>query len=286
MISFKDFEMDQSILAKTIYKNYPHKTTSIGLVIAMSVILELKSFLQGFLEFHNRPEVGRFIRVDTFFSEKGLQIIELNVELADGWGVALNLARASGNSVVVPANTSLPSRYIAYTSNYLPEYELAIDEFRQLGYNGIAIESRYYETEVKDELDNKLCLERFARKWKGCSVKVPNMYSIETTPWEELPTEVVFKFAEKYGEEAIRAHYSVKPRDGIGKGEYMRKIYRRGRAVAQERILPSVLADGSVTQAIIMLSGSTPITGYLQVAPSTEFIINDRTAVKGPLLFI
>lgn len=177
MIKFKTFELDRTIVAPVIYRDYPHKTTPVGLVVEMAVVQELKCFLKKFLEFHNRTEAGTFIRVDAFFSENGLQVIELNVELADGWGVALNLARASGNLVTLPLGIELPSHYVAYTSNYISEYQLAVKEFCRLGHHVGDIESRYCEIEIKDELDNKMCLERFSRIWKGDLVKVPKMYS-------------------------------------------------------------------------------------------------------------
>ena len=284
MIEFCQFELDSSVVAPVIYKDLPHRTTSVGLKVSKTVQEELQKFLQGFLEFHGRSEHDTFIRVDAFFSQEKLYIIELNVELADGWGVALNLARACNGGLVLP-NTKMPSKYVAYSSNYLPEYQLAIEEFRLLGHSGVSIETHWGKTEEKDPLDNKLALEQFSRTQIAGVVGTPRMYSVENTPWVQVPEDVVFKFTEKYGSEATRARYSVKKRSGIGKGEFMRKCYNRGRAIAQERIEPRRLSDGSVTQAIIMCSGSTPVTGYLQVAEAREFIINDRTARKGPLLF-
>ncbi len=285
-IKFCNFDMDQSIVAPVTYRDYPHLTTPIGVEIGPKIREELRQLLAGFLKFHKRDEKGTFIRVDAFLSEDGLNIIEFNVELADGWGVALNLARSCGKPVELPVGVELPRRYVAYKSDYLPEYRLAISEFGKLGQNSMSIKEDFWTSEEKDPLDSKLCLEQFARTWNGDTVRIPKLYSVETTLWESLPENVVFKFTEKYGPEALRARYSVAPREKIGKGKHVRQSYNASRAVAQERIVPHTLHDGSVTQAIIMCSGSIPITGYLQVAPQGEFIINDRTGRKGPLLFV
>lgn len=281
-----NFDIDQSIVAPITYRDYPHLTTSIGVEIGQKIREELSLLLAGFLKFHKREGKGTFIRVDAFLSEDGLNIIEFNVELADGWGVALNLARACGKPVELPVGVELPRQYTAYKSDYLPEYRLAISEFGRLGQNSMSIKEDFWTPEVKDPLDSKLCLEQFARTWSGNTVRIPKLYSVETTLWESLPENVVFKFTEKYGPEALRARYSVAPRDKIGKGKHVRQSYNASKAVAQERITPHTLPDGSVTQAIIMCAGSTPITGYLQVASQGEFIINDRTGRKGPLLFV
>ena len=285
-INIRRFDMDHFIVAPVTYRDYPHQTTSIGVEIGEKVREELSQLLAGFLKFHGREEKGTFIRVDAFLSDVGLKLIELNVELADGWGVSLNLARACGKLVKLPTGTELPQRYVAYKDDYLPEYGLAISEFGMLGHDSMSIEEAFWVSERKDLLDSKLCLEQFARTWKGEIVQVPRLYSVETTPWDSLPEDVVFKFTEKYGPEALRARYGVALRKKIGKGKHVRRSYNDSRAVAQERIVPYALLDGSVTQAIIMCSGSTPITGYLQVAPSGEFIINDRTGIKGPLIFV
>jgi len=285
-IKFCNFDMDQSIVAPVIYRNYSHMTTSKGVEIGTCIVGELSRLLTEFLKFHNRTERGTFIRVDAFLSEHGLNIIEFNVEVADGWGVALNLARACGRPVCLPVGTELPGEYIARSADYLPEYELAKREFSLIGHDSIRIIETFHTREIKDTLDNKLCLERFSRTWISDTVRIPKLYSVETTRWEDVPDRVVFKFVEKYGYEALRARYSVIPREDIGKGKHVRRSYNASRAIAQDRITPHTLDSGAVTQVIIMCSGSTPITGYLQVAPKGEFIINDRTACKGPLLFV
>ncbi len=110
------------------------------------------------------------------------------------------------------------------------------------------------------------------------------MYSVENSRWEDVPTDVVFKFREKYGERSREARYSVARRAQVGKGKFMRKCYNEGSAIAQDYLDPLRFEDGSATQAIIMCSRAVPVVGYLQVAPQGIFVINDKTASKGVLV--
>jgi hypothetical protein len=207
------------------------------------------------------------------------------VELQDGWGVALNLLRASGNTPRPIKGTMLPMEIIAYSEDYIPEFELAQREFAILGHEMQIVGWRERQgVASKSKFDDKLYLAKFSRVWCGNLVRVPAIHDILSTCWDDLPDDVVFKFREKYGEASRKARYSVARRAQIGKGKYMRQCYNEGTAVAQEYTEPLRLEDGSATQAIILCSGATPVTGYLQVAPQGVFIINDKTASKGALV--
>jgi hypothetical protein len=278
------FELDSSIVAPRIYGTYPHEVTSIGLSIEQDIKEELSRFLEEYLRFLE-ADAHIFMRVDAFIERDKLNIIEINIECQEGWGIALNLLRASGNTSSLK-NTRLPAEIIQYASDYRPEFELAQKECALLGHDMHIVNWKERPGILARSIfDSKIYLARFAQIWKGKKIHVPNIYLAETVPWEKIPTEVVFKFCEKYGVPACKAKYSVTTRRDIGKGKFMRKCYGEGNAIAQERIAPFQLSDGSVTQAIIMCAGSAPVTGYLQVAPACEFIINDKTARKGPLVF-
>lgn len=284
MPKVRSFPLDNAIVAKRIYRDYPHQTTTVGCIIEEPMRRELASFLEGFLRFIQCDE-NIFLRLDVFLNDGVLNIIEINVELQDGWGVALNLLRASGNKPKPFNGAVLPAEIIVYNEDYTPEFQLAQSEFAVLGHimrivgwqerRGIPSKSKY---------DDKLFLAQYSRIWRGTLVHVPCMYSVENTAWEDLPEDVVFKFREKYGDASRKARYSVARREQIGKGKYMRQCYNTATAVAQKYIEPLRLEDGSATQAIILCSGATPLMGYLQVAPQGVFVINDKTASKGALV--
>lgn len=284
MLTIRTFPLDDSIVARRIYRDYPHQTTTVGCVIAESVQRELTSFLEEFLRFINCDE-NLYLRLDVFLNSGVLNVIEINIELQDGWGVALNLLRASGNKPKPFSGAVLPREIIAYSEDYIPEFELAQREFAALGHAMQVVGWRErQDVPAKSKYDDKLYLAQFSRLWRGGLVHIPSMYSVGNTVWEDLPHDVVFKFREKYGEASHTARYSVARRTQIGKGKYMRQCYNAGTAIAQEYIEPLRLDDGSATQAIILCAGVTPVTGYLQVAPQGVFVINDKTASKGALV--
>lgn len=296
MTRITQFHLDESILAKTIYKGYPHKTTATGLLLGEEVREELRAFLRQFLQCSGYPEDDLYFRIDAFIGEEGLYIIEINVELQDGWGVALNLLRASGNELFIPygAISRLPTVFQNYGNGYRTEFELACEELALLGFEKrpivqdmpsyLAPGTPVYPP--KHELDSKIYLARFAPQWDGESVIVPRMFCVETTPWDAVPEDVIFKFCRKYGPEARKARYSVLDRSKAGKAKFIRRCYNAGTLVAQKRVSPLTLDDGSVTQAVILCVGPQPATGYLQVSPAGTMVINDKTAKAGPLLFV
>lgn len=280
----KTFTVDEAVVAPCIYKGFPHETTPVGLVVERTVREELQAFLQQFIDFVG-CEKGQFLRMDAFVSDAGLTVIEINVELQDGWGVALNLLRASGHTPVFGDGVRLPSEIIVYSEDYLPEFRLAQGEFKLLGHS-IELPCWRERPSIpqKSEFDSKVYLAKFSDLWQGHHVRIPAMYWADKTPWEELPEDVVFKFCHKYGEQAVKARFSVATREQVGRGKFMRQCYADGHAIAQQRVATTSLEDGSRVQAIILASGQVPVTGYLQVESTGRFIINDRTARKGPLV--
>lgn len=278
------FTLDDSIVAERMYKDCAHRTTPHGLVIEKCVQEELRAFLAAFLEFVGCKECV-FLRMDAFVSETHLDVIEINVELQDGWGVALNLLRAAGHSPSFNG-AYLPTEIIDYDNGYHEEFDLAQREFGLFGHRMNVVHWRDRRGVIaKGEFDSKMFLARFAQVWKGERVRVPRMFFAEATAWEAIPEDVVFKFCHKYGKEARQAGFSVATRVQLGKGKHMRRCYNAGTAIAQERVTTLSLHDGSRAQAIILSSRDDLLAGYTQVAPSGEFIINDRTSVKGPLVF-
>jgi len=296
MPKIQTFRLDENIVADCIYKDFPHQTTPTGLVVERRVKDDLRQFLQRFLDYSGCPQ-DSFLRVDAFVRENSLEVIEVNVECQEGWGISLNLLRASSNIITFDKGVCLPCEIIAYSENYLPEFLLTQKEFVSLGHRmDIVGWQERPGVPARGEFDNKVYLAEFSRVWNSLhpgwsgeynrGAQVPTMYSVSDTAWDKVPQDVVFKFCNKYGTFSNRAKYSVAARSQIGKGKFVRRCYELREVIAQQRVCPLELERGLVTQAIIMCAGQEPVTGYLQVAPPGTFVINDKSASKGPLVFL
>jgi hypothetical protein len=280
-----EFVLDTSIIAKRIYRDAPHTITSTGLLIEPEVREEIREFLSRFLEFSGCNE-HVFLRLDAFFDDTALTIIEVNVELHDGWGVALNLLRAAGRAPNFCPGAKLPQEIVAHNNEYLPEFELAREEFAQFG-NELSVVSWRKRPKIlaKHWLDDKLFLAQFSRVWRGRRVITPHSYWNENTSWDDRPPNGVFKCRDKHGAAATTIRHSVLDLSGVKKGKALRVFWESADAIIQERERPAQLEDWSPMQAILLCSRSEPLCGYLQVAPPSSFIINDKGTLKGPLVF-
>ncbi len=296
-ISFFDFEMNQSIVAPVIYGTNQHYTTNKGIFISGEVTQELKRFLSNF-----NASVGieriPYYRIDAYFDDQSLTILEINASFVDGWGTALNLARAS-NIPVDSKALVFPERFAGKSSVYLPELQLFLDEMAALGIKGHKVcewnendsEPIYVYGRVgsKDKphilpydglrLDNKLNLGLFSRTWSSDMVKTPRHYISRFDPWEAVPREVVLKFCDKGSVECKRARQSVIFNKPSGKAPFIKRCYNAETVIAQDRVLPTK-QDGNNCQLIILAIGDEPITGYIQYGWSE--IINDNS-IHGPL---
>jgi hypothetical protein len=238
MFTIRTFTLNTSEIATSIYRDCPHQTTSVGMILTESARHELGEFLEAYLRFLGSNE-HLFLRFDIFLGNDALNVIEVNAELQDGWGVALNLLRASGNTLPVCNDANFPTEIIAYSEDYLSEFKLAQSELARIGKEmKIAWSHDRPGIPSKSPFDDKLCLAQFSREWRGNRVRIPKTYWVENTDWEQLPDDVVFKFRHKYGEPAQRARYSVATRSGIGRGKFMHQSYVAGHVVVQERIEP------------------------------------------------
>ena len=287
MPQVRNFALNKEIIPERIYKAEKHLVVSTGIEIEFSVQEELRRFLREYLLFIGAPE-PTYLRIDAFPRGDCIDIIEVNVELREGWGVGLNLARAAGLPVTVPAGVRLPERFICYSDAYREEFELAQGEFLLLGQNVHITAWRPEICQRASELalDDKLHLARFAKVWRSALVRIPSMYVYPDVQYDEVPEHVVFKFRQKMGRLADTAGYSVITRSDPRFRKRIRTWYTDGDMIAQHRVAQMLLEDDSPVQCIIMCAGTEPVTGYLQVAPPDTFVINDKSARKGPLVFL
>src|SRR3989344_462383 len=220
-IGFTDFDMDKSIIAPVIYGAYPHQTTNRGVKLSQAVSAELKRFLSEFNVLSDIEQIP-YYRIDAYFSEDTLWILEINAAFVDGWGTALNLARASG-IYVVSRRLVLPQRFATIAQISLPELELFVRELATFGvvkkiirdwslisnglhptyvYGRVRTEARPYILPYDGlRLDNKLNLGLFSQIWNGVLVRTPRHYISRFQTWDEVPTDVVLKFCDKGGPE-------------------------------------------------------------------------------------
>ncbi|MFA7209377.1 MAG: hypothetical protein WC120_03745 [Parcubacteria group bacterium] len=289
--------MDNSIVAPIIYGENRHSTTNKGVVISSGIRQELQSFLSGFnasIGIEQTP----YYRIDAYFNEQRLWILEINASFVDGWGTALNLARASGIAFD-PTPLVFPRRFASESSAYLPELRLFVSELAHLGlhdhdvceWNGNGVDPIYVYGRIgsKDQphilpydglrLDNKLNLGMFSRSWDGDAVKTPRHYINRFDSWEKVPRETVLKFCDKGSVECERARQSVILKKPTGKARFIKQCYDAETLIAQDIVRP-MKQDGNNCQLIIFAIGDEPITGYVQYSRSE--IINDNS-IHGPL---
>lgn len=298
-IKFCNFDMDQSIVAPVIYGNNPHQTTNRGIELSQGVSNELRRFLSGFSASVGVEQTPYF-RIDAYFDEATLWILEINASFVDGWGTALNLARASGIQVN-PSRLIFPDQFATKAGVYLPELELFADELSALGLakrtmcnwplNGSASKPTYVYGRVgtKEEplilpydglrLDNKLNLGQFSQVWDGALIRTPDHYMSRSHSWEEVPENVVLKFCDKNSPECERARQSVLFGKPLGKAPFIKRCYNAEALLGQEVIQPTT-ENNRNCQLIILAIGDEPITGYVQYGWGQ--IINDNS-IHGPL---
>ncbi len=137
--------MDESIVAPVIYKNEKHKTTNQGVILEEEITKELRRFFHEFHTFVWKKDYGNlnrdykeghfienYYRLDAYFDNNTLNVLEINASFVDGWGTAFNLARASGIKVSFD-KCHFPKKFGSTSSDYLPELELFVDELKKSG---------------------------------------------------------------------------------------------------------------------------------------------------------
>ena len=292
------FRMDTALVAPCVYAKTPHRTTNQGYTLSPTITEELQCFLSGF-NTHAGIERKPYYRLDAYFDESTLYVLEINASFVDGWGTALNLSRASGIKID-PQKLIFPKRFTCTDGTYLPEMRLFLEEMEILGIDGCKIcplqqdegEPTYVYGRVgtKDQphilpydglrLDNKLHLARFGQTWAGQCVRVPQHFVHPTHLWSDIPeTDVVLKFCDKGSAECKRAGHSVLFYKPPGKAPFIRGCYNKGQLLAQARV-PPAQRNGQNCQLIIFAIGDQPVTGYVQYSP--DRLVTDDS-VHGPL---
>ncbi len=305
MITLKAFDMDRTVVAPSIYQGTTHRITERGIALSPGVVGELRRTLCAYNRFIGAR--APYYRIDAYFDHESLSILEINAAFVDGWGTALNLARAS-KIAIDNERLQFPYHFATLEDAYQPELELFVKELEY---------RREERAEVWDfgdwpwentpiyvygrmpyddtllvlphqglRLDDKRNLARFQlgrqEALERGSVRIPQHYMAPETPWDRIPSNAVLKFCDKGGAEARKARLSVLIGKPTGKAKFLRQCYEAGSLIAQEYVPPFV-DDGNNTQLVILVVGDEPVTGYVQY--STKQIINDNS-VHGPLALL
>ncbi len=297
-IRLRKFKMDKTVVARCIYGTELHRTTNVGVVISENSRWELSEFLRGYNEFVGVQQTP-YYRIDAYFDGSTLTILEINASFVDGWGTALNLARAS-EIAINPSQLTFPKSFTCIEKVYEPELRLFIDELSVLGLSNCLVDFQrsppvptyvYGRVGWPNEhnifpydgvrLDDKFNLANYDRARNSDVIKVPLHYWARYQTWEEIPTDVVLKFRDKSSPECAQARFSVLIGKPVGKAKFLKGCYASEVLIAQDFIQPTE-HEGKNCQIVIMAIGNTPIVGYVQFSDSR--IINDDS-VHGPLLF-
>lgn len=214
MISFERFPLVRGHVATCIYDVAPHQVTDEGVRLSPNVVRQLRDFLCNYNRFVDAP-ANPYYRIDAYFSERTLYILEVNAAFVDGWGTALNLARTSS----IRLNRDLlrfPKFFVSLDVVYLPELRLLVSELEHLGIGGNTVceslselgadESAYVYGRFDGRgqihypmdgvrIDNKMNLARFSQQWdprRASKIRIPKHFvgcdglSIEPTMWDDI----------------------------------------------------------------------------------------------------
>lgn len=307
-ITFSTFDIDRVLVAPVVYLKLPHRVTETGVRLPQDVVDRLALFLCRYEKFLQEHEDTRdrqsplYFRVDAYIHDDILSILEVNTAFVDGWGVALNLSRASGIKISTD-DLDFPLDFATEDDAYLPELKLAVHEINQLRRmkrqvvpfkkRGLYERSTYVygrsgnrsRTDIVPyngvELDDKRHLAAFSESWNETSVCIPRMYAGQTTTWDDLPEDIVLKFSDTSSPIANVMRESVLFGKPAGKAKFWRRAYHEGHVIAQKMVGP-LKHWGLNSQLVILAIGQTPVAGYVQF--SEKRVVNDNS-IHGPLLF-
>ncbi len=310
VVVFRDFPLDRNVVARIIYKDRPHWVTPAGVQILPHTVTELQRFVNDYTAFLRTSTVG-FFRIDAHVTYDSIAILEVNAAFVDGWGTALNLARAAG--IKRPNLTHMfPEHFTLDDLAYLPELHLLITELNGehlicrdsdcdrhthyvYGRRNNAQGNTFVLPHRGVEFDDKRHLARFADTWQSKTVHIPTFYTYEGgVAWQDVPDDVYLKFAVKDGPNAQRARFSVLRGKPSGKARFLRSCYEHGELIAQARVDGAGLggqpykavsedsSSGNPRLQLVILAHGTALVGYVQYAYGN--IITDDS-LHGPLAF-
>jgi len=302
-INFKDFEIDNKIIAPSIFLWQERKISNKWIEISQELNQELTSFLQTYINFLTLNWKKIFFRIDAYFDDKNLYILDMNASFVDWRWSALNLTRSIWQKIESLLLNYFPKSLKLQEEQYRLEFELCIKELNLLFFNEQVTWYEipdYYEVKEIDkeketyiywvtnnvwekifpynwiQIDNKTNLAKFSKQWRWDFVKIPEIILPSDISYQNLPKEIVLKIASK---DYIRQDWRNKV--FLWKPKKWWKMWEDWLLIAQEKINPTKNTNWENTQAIILTAWIESITWYVQ--NSTKDIINDDS-VQSPLM--
>lgn len=293
-------DMNENIVAKTIYWNEQRKFWKQMIEISPEIQQELNSFLEKYSQFVWMKKTS-FYRIDAYFNEEKLYILDINASFVDGWWNALNFARATSQEVDNILNEVMPERFYLQDEIYRPEFELCIQELQKLWIEAWEVQElsermktyvygilpRTINTFPYDGLriDNKMNLALFSKIWNSNNIEIPQIITPSEASWEDVPKDYVYKITWK-NDVQINTSWQLtgwkvkvwKPK----KWKWAADKWQDGKMLAQKQVETLKNIQWENMQLIFMCANNTVISGYTQA--SSNDIINDNSA-QSPLIF-
>ena len=270
--------------------------TDLGFKIPKTTLFELQSLLEVYIN-----EIAGFgqkimLRIDAYLGSDGsITILDINSDFFNGWGTALAINRAFNISPGIPKDFNFPKFWdCSENPDYLPELKTSVKELNLLGFDVQELTKKtidysknnvynYCRFQADSSKDNKMNLAylKTMSLTKSKNVSIPNIYSVENTPFDKIPKRFILKSIDK-SKTGLR-NSVIFGNDCLGKkpmGQYNRGIY-----LAQQWIDPYFVDGGRPTQLVFLTCGSAVATGYAQIAKPGRKSINDNSIIA-PILII
>lgn len=295
----RNTDMDPTIVAKTIYWNTQRDFANQMVEMSPKIQQELNKFLEKFSEFVGMKKTS-FYRIDAYFNEEKLYILDINASFVDGWWNALNFARATSQQINAILNETMPKSFYLQEQIYRREFELCLQELQELWIE--AQEVRKLSESIKTyvywtikrtinvfpydglRVDNKINLALFSKIWKADNVVIPQIITSAEASWEDIPKDYVLKLNRKTN---IENKYSNRPEWWNvkiwkpNKWKWASQKWESWEMIAQQQVETMKNKNAQNMQLILMSTDDNIIAWYTQA--SNKDIINDNS-FQSPLI--
>lgn len=289
-----NIDINPDIIAKSIYSGEIREYSEQGVELNIQIIAEFNQLLAAFTQFVWQKRTS-YYRVDAYFDDDKLYILDINASFVDGWWNAMNMSRAMWNPQTSDDMDVFPENFYLQDGLYRPEFELFRSELEKLWISSqevFDVSERYktYAYWVFDKkenlfpfdgvrIDNKMNLALFSKIWEWNNIEIPNIILPSDCSWQDTPKDFVYKITWK-SDISNRWTWKVKiwkPK----KWAWAWKQWENYKMVAQQPVETLKNSKGQSMQLIIMCANDQAITGYVQ--SSVSDIINDNS-VQSPLI--
>lgn len=295
----RDTDMNEEIVAKTIYRNQTRIFWEEMVEVSPEIIEEMNDFLEKYSNFTGIKKTT-FYRIDAYFNEEKLYILDINASFVDGWWNSLNFSRATSQEIDAILNETMPDNFYLQDEVYRPEFDLCRDELQILWIDTqevkqLSEQSKTYVYGVISRtinvfpydgmrMDNKMNLAMFSKIWESKNIEIPQIITPSEASWEDMPKDYVYKITGK-NDIATNGVWQLawwkvkvwKPK----KWKWAASKWEDGKMLAQKQVDTMKNSKSENMQLIFMCADNKVISGYSQA--SQRDIINDNSA-QSPII--